>query len=92
MYFYELYDIDDRWPEDNDEACLDRFHDIMTKKFIKQKIEDIGRENFQILIDQFNSIKNCGINFMELNDQLDLSLIKRISKEEYDRMIDENIL
>ena len=89
MYLVEIFQVDERWPED-DQECIDRFHGLLTKKLLKKKIEEIGNDNWNFLLEQFDSIKNCGVNILELEDE-DVSkpFIERISEEFYQILIND---
>jgi hypothetical protein len=88
MYFTEIEEFDDRWPLDEEE-CLDRFHGILTKKLVKEKIQSVGMEEFSKVLEQFPGIKNSLPEFEELEtDDVKNPFIIKISREEFERMIE----
>lgn len=89
MYFTEIFEFDDRWPED-EEMCLEKFHDLLTKISLKGAIEEIGVEKYEEAAKQFLTLKNCGYSLKDLNDEeLKKPFVMRISKEEFQKIIDE---
>lgn len=89
MFLSEIFEIDDRW-NDDDEECLNRFHNLLMKKILKNEIEKIGLDNYNLVLKQFPSIKSTVCELDELNSaDVKNPFIKRISKEEYQELIDE---
>ena len=88
MYFTEIYEFDERWPEDDDEDCLDRFHNILGKKLLRQKIQKLGIENFKRVLGQFPNIRNSLPALAELETEDVISpFIKKISRAQFEEMI-----
>jgi hypothetical protein len=89
MYFNEINEFDESWPSD-DEECLNKFHQFKTKSYLKKKIEKIGLEAYRMVSKQFNSIKNCGYDIEEImNTDMSQPLIQRVSRDEYENMVNE---
>lgn len=90
MFLAEINEaVDDSWPL-ADQECLNKFHDIITKKKLKIKIEKIGLDVFNKVKNHFLSIQNSGIQYDEvLAISSEEPLFKRISREEYEEYKEE---
>ena len=53
MYLTNICDIDQSWPEDEDE-CLEYFHRIRSLKYLRQAYEQLGPEIIEQLNEQFS--------------------------------------
>mmetsp|Transcript_7861 Transcript_7861/g.7721 ORF Transcript_7861/g.7721 Transcript_7861/m.7721 type:complete len:89 (+) Transcript_7861:772-1038(+) len=76
MYFTQISELDPRWPN-NDEECLNYFHTLLTLKYLKQAINEIGLDNYYKISEHFSSIKNNGYDIDEIMNFEEKALIDR---------------
>ncbi|CAF0987072.1 unnamed protein product [Rotaria sordida] len=74
MYLTQVCDIDDRWPDD-EEQCLVMFHRNRSLRLLREVYEKLGKERIDELDRHFNIISTCGFTMEEIFDE-DLTLIK----------------
>ena len=76
MYLTEIGEVDNRWPEDNDQACRELFHRLLTYTQIREFILKHGMDKYDELWDVFPCVKNHGYDLEEAMDT-DLTIINR---------------
>jgi hypothetical protein len=74
MYLTQIYDIDDRWPDD-EEQCLVMFHRNRSLRLLREVYEKLGKERIDELDRHFNIIGASGFTLDEILDE-DLTLIR----------------
>ncbi|CAF1541103.1 unnamed protein product [Rotaria sp. Silwood1] len=74
MYFTQICDIDDRWPDD-EEQCLVMFHRNRSLCLLREVYQKLGKERMDELDHHFNIISTCGFTLEEILNE-DLTLIK----------------
>ncbi|CAF1357770.1 unnamed protein product [Adineta steineri] len=74
MYFTQIFDIDDRWPDD-EEQCLAMFHRNRSLRLLREVYEKLGKERIEQLDEHFNILTTCGFTLDEILKE-DLTLIK----------------
>jgi len=75
MYLTQICDIDDRWPDGNEEQCLVMFHRNRSLRLLREVYEIIGEERINELDQHFNILNTCGFTLDEILHE-DLTLIK----------------
>jgi hypothetical protein len=73
MYFTQIHDIDDRWPDD-DEQCLIMFHRNRSLRLLRDVFNVLGRERINELNQHFHALDSCGFTVDEILKE-DLTLI-----------------
>ena len=73
MYFTQIHDIDDRWPDD-EEQCLIMFHRNRSLGLLRDLVRSLGEERIRELNEHFNSLDSCGFTWDEIMTE-DLTLI-----------------
>jgi hypothetical protein len=66
MYLTSICDIDQSWPDDDEYECLEYFHRIHSRKYLRQAYEHLGPEIIQQLNEQFNIIDACGFTLEDI--------------------------
>lgn len=74
MYFTQIQDIDDRWPDD-EEQCLIMFHRNRSLRLLRDLVLALGEERIRELNEHFNSLDSCGFTWDEITKE-DLTLIQ----------------
>ncbi|CAG9326007.1 unnamed protein product [Blepharisma stoltei] len=82
MHFNQIHELDERWPE-NDEDCLNRFHQLLTLKSLKKAIDEIGENNYYKIAEHFPSIKNNGYGIQEILSVQEEPLIDMARADEF---------
>jgi hypothetical protein len=75
MYLTQIYDLDDRWPDDEDQ-CLVMFHRNRSLRLLREAFEILGKKRIDELDRHFNIIATCGFTLDEILNE-DLTLIRR---------------
>jgi hypothetical protein len=76
MYLYEINDIDDRWPEDNDNECVGYLSRLKTVANLRTAVEYMGLDIYHKLRAKYKIVRNCGYSEAEIFDT-DTTLIIR---------------
>ena len=66
MYLTAICDIDESWPDDDEDLCLEYFHHVRSLKYLRQAYEQLGRNIIKQLNKQFNMIDACGFTLDEI--------------------------
>jgi len=81
MYFTQIQDLDNRWPED-EEQCLIMFHRNRSLRLLREVFLKLGRERIDKLNRHFHLLDSCGFSIEEILNE-DLTLIQ--GREKYRR-------
>jgi IBR domain, a half RING-finger domain len=65
MYFYEIHDLDTKWPS-SDEECLALFHKRRSLNLLRQYIAKVGVQFYKKLTTKFTSVSACGYSLDEI--------------------------
>jgi len=73
MYLYDIPRVDRGWlgsesEEVDDYSCLARFHYLRTIKLLQAVRDDVGREEFELVWNSFDSLKNSGYALEAINN------------------------
>jgi hypothetical protein len=74
MYLIQIYELDDRWPDD-EEQCLVMFHRNRSLRLLREVYELLGEERIDQLNRHFGILDTCGFTLEEILHE-DLTLIR----------------
>ena len=74
MYFTQITDIDERWPDGNEDLCLAVFHRNRSLRLLREVFEKLGEERINALDGHFGILLTCGFTLEEILHE-DLTLI-----------------
>ena len=75
MFITDIRSFDKRWPK-GDSDCQDFFHKLLTFQKLKPYIKKIGREAFEVTVNNSECLQSYGIEIDEILNG-DLTLIHR---------------
>ena len=75
MYMTQICDVDARWPEGDEELCINRFHRCRSLRLLRELYEELGEERIGALERHFNSVSSSGFTLDEILHE-DLTLIQ----------------
>ena len=71
MYLTQLSDVDNRWPDGDENGCLEFLHRKRSLRFLREAFEVLGEERINALDRHFNMLSTCGFTRDEiLNENL----------------------
>ena len=83
MYMTEISQVDDRWPED-DQECLEFFHRKRAIRLLRDFVEEITVENYKKLIEVFPQCGDgSGFTLEEIQSE-DIVMVVRNPDFEYE--------
>jgi hypothetical protein len=85
MYLTQICDLDDRWPEGDEEQCLVIFHRIRSLRLLREIYGILGEERINELNEHFNILTTCGFTLDEILHE-DLTLIKHRDNTSFRRL------
>ena len=85
MYLTQISDLDERWPDGDEEACLARFHRNRSLRQLREVYELLGEERINALDRHFNILSSCGFTLEEILHE-DLTLINYRDTNSYRRL------
>eukprot|EP01084_Bolivina_argentea_P282149 482917_1 len=66
MYLDNITEVDQRWPDNDSEACVAFFHRLKTMQLLKRVVEELGDEPFAALCKKYNVAEICGFDMKEV--------------------------
>jgi hypothetical protein len=75
MYLTQIVDLDNRWPDSNEELCLVMFHRNRSLRLLREVYHLLGEERINELDQHFNILTTCGFTLDEILRE-DLTLIR----------------
>lgn len=84
MYLTQLNEQDNRWPDGDENGCLEFLHRKRSLRFLREAFEAIGEKRINQLDEHFNLLSTCGFTRDEILLE-DLTLLYRLNRRPHRR-------
>jgi hypothetical protein len=84
MYLTQISELDERWPDGNEELCLIMFHRNRSLRLLREVYEILGEQSINALDRHFSVLLTCGFTLEEILHE-DLTLINYSNNNRFRR-------